>query len=183
MTLNKHFNSHTCSYRCLWFQPLLNFSTLSLSLFSLRINLGVLSIMRVGGLGWLDRRVSRVLTFLDLFDISLNSAYGETSWVISAMMESFDRAQVTINPVNFDSEGMVCCRFTCLRLSRNSFKVFVSPSPSMVPKWTALTRPFSWQVWMLTVVSVILCSLAMVLCAVLLRFAFVITIDHRSCMT
>ena len=126
----------------------------------------------------MDRQVSGALTFLDSFDMSLNLAYGETSWVISAMMESFDRAQVTINPVNFDSEGMVCCSCACLRLTRNSLKVFVSPSPSMVPKWTALTRPFSWQVWMLTVVSVILCSLAMVLCAVLLRFAFGKTIDH-----
>ena len=37
----------------------------------------------------------------------INEGYGEVSWVISAMMESFDRAQVTTNPVNFDSEGMV----------------------------------------------------------------------------
>ena len=36
--------------------------------------------------------------------------YGEVSWVISAMMESFDRGQVTTNPVNFDSEGMVIQR-------------------------------------------------------------------------
>ena len=42
--------------------------------------------------------------------ISLFIGYGEVSWVISAMMESYDRAQVTTNPVNFDSEGMVMYR-------------------------------------------------------------------------
>ena len=41
----------------------------------------------------------------------------------------------------------------------------------MVPKWTALIRPFTLQVWGLVVGTVVLFSGALALCAALIRLA------------
>ena len=84
------------------------------------------------------------------------------------MMESYDRARVTNNQaVSFDTEGMV--RLQPRGRHRSSVQVFVAPAPTMVPKWTALIRPFTWQIWSLVFVTIFCFSVVLAFVAFLYR--------------